>query len=130
MLSSKERARDNVRRMRASRARTSAAANSRFDPAWSAAFDRLQRALLRDKPHLGEHKHCGYAPDSEDRPRRRVKCPNGVTLFTTWYKVPTTDTDSRTALAEANWLIAQQLLQRKGLPNAYPFPLVQDFTNA
>lgn len=67
-------------------------------------FAKREAAYLMEHPHLAAHKHCGFAADSEDRPRRRVVCPNGVILLTTWYKVPTTDEDARRALRETKWL--------------------------
>lgn len=74
------------------------------DPNWPGRFKKLEAELLKARPHLALHKHCGLCPDTEKRPTKRVIMPNGFVLHTTWYKVPTTDADSRKASAEQRWL--------------------------
>lgn len=117
-------AKDNAQRRakHLAKMKADAARNALNDPTWLPRLRELEAELLRAKPHLRNQKRRGLA-DAMDAPRRRVVCPNGVVLHASWYKVPTTDADSRKALAETKWFNEQGLLQRRGLPNAYPFPL-------
>jgi len=71
-------------------------------------FAKREAEHLAKHPHLAEHKHCGLCPDSEDRPRRRVVCPNGVALWSTWYKVPTTEADAKRDAKEQRWLMSPE----------------------
>jgi hypothetical protein len=74
----------------------------RNDPLWPKRREKLQAELLKAKPHLAEQEHC-----TADKPRRRVVCPNGVVLWTTWYKVPTTDADLKLAHREQMWMLSK-----------------------
>lgn len=98
--------RDNARRVKAIRALIKRECDKlgRNDPSWPSRRRQLEAELLKAKPHLADQQHCGLCLDTEDRPRRRVVMPNGVVLFTTWYKVPTTDADLRRAFKEQQWL--------------------------
>jgi hypothetical protein len=97
--------RDNARRVKKVRARVRRECNAP-DPTWPSRFRKLEAELLKARPHLADQQFCGLAEGS-DAPRRRVLCPNGVVLFTTWYKVPTTEADARRAWREAQWLNEQ-----------------------
>lgn len=92
---------DKVRRAVLARA---AAAGRRPDP----GFKLRESAYLTLHPHLAEHQHCGLCPDSEDVPRRKVVLPNGVVIFSSWYKVPTCENDAKVALREMRWLIEME----------------------
>ncbi len=78
--------------------------NQGTDWLWRTSFERLQKELLEQKPHLANHKHCGLCPDSEDRPRHKVVFRNGHVMWSTWYKIPKTDADARQAAKEQKWL--------------------------
>ena len=95
--------------VRRARAHTRAACNARAYGE-SKAFAKREADYLaslppRKRARLMAQTHCGLVPES-DRPRRRVTMPNGHVLQTTWYKVPTSDTDATLALREQRWLIA------------------------
>lgn len=77
------------------------------DWAWPSRRKALESELLKEKPHLADHKHCGLCPDSEDRPKHKVVFPNGHVIWSSWYKVPKTDADARRAFAENKWLLEQ-----------------------
>jgi len=103
---------DCIARVKKNRARVKAECNraGRNDPTWPKRFARLEAALLEAQPHLAEHRRCGLCPDTESRPTRRatrrVVLPNGHVLYSTWYKVPTTDADHKKAYRETQWLLA------------------------
>lgn len=61
----------------------------------------------RVRANIARNAHCSFAPlePGDDLPRRRVVMPNGVVIFSTWYKVPRTDADSRLAYRENRWLL-------------------------
>ena len=67
-------------------------------------FSDREKAYLKAHPHLAEHAHCGLCPDSPDAPRKKVKLPNGIVIYSSWYKVPKTDEDAKRALKETLWL--------------------------
>ena len=67
-------------------------------------FKDREKAYLAAHPHLAEHAHCGLCPDSPDAPRKKVKLPNGIVIYSTWYKVPKTEADAKLALKEEHWL--------------------------
>ena len=66
-----------------------------------------EQEYLRAHPHLAEHAHCGLCPDTEEWPRKKVKLPNGLVIYSSWYKVPVTEQDGKLALRETLWLIEQ-----------------------
>ncbi len=74
--------------------------NLNIDPTWPSRRVKLEAALLGTKPHLASQRVCGICPDCADRPKRKVKLPNGLILFSSWYKVPTTEADHRKAMKE------------------------------
>lgn len=77
---------------------------SKFDGGWPARRKELEAKLLKAKPHLAEQTHCQLIIDDvNDAPRRKVVMSNGVVLYTTWYKVPTTEADAKRALNETLW---------------------------
>jgi hypothetical protein len=106
---------DNLRRLKKHRALMAREAASKARKGWPEHFARLEAELLKLKPHLAEQRHCGLAPDSESHPRRRVVMPNGKVIYSTWYKVPTTEADSKLAYREAMWLRDEypRLMQRR-----------------
>ena len=67
-------------------------------------FTDREKAYLKAHPHLAEHAHCGLCPDSPDALRKKVKLPNGIVIYSTWYKVPKTEADAKLALKEEHWL--------------------------
>lgn len=95
---------DNAKRVK--RIRREIAARCNRQGAAPDDFARRESRYADAHPHLLRHKHCGLAPDSEDaHKRRKVVCPNGVVLWSTWYKVPTTDADHVKASRENRWLL-------------------------
>lgn len=78
------------------------------DPLWLPRFRKLEAELLKSKPHLAEQKFC-----TGDKPARRVVLPNGQVLWSTWYKVPTSEADAKLAAREQAWLIEQSRKARR-----------------
>ena len=70
-------------------------------------FKDREKAYLEAHPHLAEHAHCGLCPDTEEWPRKKVKLPNGLVIYSSWYKVPVTEQDGKLALKETQWLLEQ-----------------------
>ncbi len=95
--------RDNIARVKANRARIKAECDKlgRADPTWDRRRRKLEAALLDSAPHLAKQQHCGLAPDS-DAPRKRVKLPNGMVIWSSWY-TPAKESD-RTRQREQDWL--------------------------
>lgn len=70
----------------------------------TAGFKQRQATYLAAHPHLARHNHCGLCPDSEP-PRHRVKLPNGIVIFSAWYKVHDVVQSQR----EAKWMECPRL---------------------
>lgn len=94
---------DNARRVKLNRERCRRECARAANAGWREQFARLEAALLKEEPHLAAHRHCGLAEDS-DKPRKRVVLANGIEIYSTWYKPPTTDADNARALREQQWL--------------------------
>lgn len=98
---------DTRQRVKKNRERIKSECTRAANAGWSEQFAKLEAAYLKVHPHLAKHRHCGLADDSE-LPRRRVVLPNGIVLWSTWYKVPTTDADHSKATAEDRWLDSEE----------------------
>ncbi len=102
-----ERERENIARCKKVRREAKARADA-IGRLADSRFASREAAYLKAHPHLAKHKHCGLAPDTVDHPRKRVVMPNGFVLYSSWYKVPTTDADSRRAYREQQYLWTNQ----------------------
>jgi hypothetical protein len=79
------------------------------------SFADREKAYAELHPHLLEQRHCGLCPDSE-APRRKIKLPNGLVIHSSWYKVPTGESDGKIAIAEQRWLLANEPEPAQTLP--------------
>ncbi len=100
-----ERERENAARVRKNLARIRAECNA-AGRAPDGNFPKREAAYLAQHPHLAEHKHCGLCEDS-DTPKRKVELPNGIVIWSSWYKVPTTEADTKRDAKDNQWLLSQ-----------------------
>jgi hypothetical protein len=101
---------DNAKRVK--RIRREIAARCNRQGAAADGFARRESSYAEAHPHLLKHAHCGLARDDDDsgvstKRARKVVMPNGFVLWSTWYKVPTTDADHVKASKENAWLLGE-----------------------
>jgi hypothetical protein len=99
---------DNAKRVK--RIRREIAARCNRQGSATDDFARRESSYAATHPHLLKHTHCGLAHDESNdstKRARKVVMPNGFVLWSTWYKVPTTDADHVKASKENAWLLGE-----------------------